>query len=50
MAGTSYVAFDAANKVYGKAKKENLKLEDHRFVRYTFLFLVMKIHLTIIAV
>ena len=50
MAGTSYVAFDAANKVYGKAKKENLKLEDHRFVRYTFLFLVMKIHLMIIAV
>jgi hypothetical protein len=42
--GTSYVDFDAANKMYGKATKDVLKLEDHGFFRYAFLYLLMLTH------
>ena len=32
--GESYISVDAANKVYGKATKDELRMGDHGFVRY----------------
>ena len=32
--GESYISVDAANKVYGKATKDELRMGDHGFVRH----------------
>ena len=32
--GESYVSVDAANKVYGMATKDELRMGDHGFIRY----------------
>ena len=41
--GESYISVDAANKVYGKTTKDELRMRDHGFVRHVLTLVLLRL-------